>query len=923
MKQKKSIISRTVYEFPFFKDRLNIFPLFFTRALLACLICGFGSVTASLFLQMPIENLYLFLFSSGICFLFFVLFSFFRKGFVVLSVLAVSALLIFLYRKTLADNYKYFWEQLMTVCNGRFLETSEFTFGLEWNSVKHEHACFLMMYIISAFMAFVTAISSIHRFYPENIIIVEVIFLAPAFISESASYYPELGLFIASIAALCAVNTAYLSEEYLVTGSWRNAKKRFFGAERTYTKSNRKLSGFKKLRTDLRFFNRYSSSAVSLFVAFALVVTLVSSIFPKNGSIDITEFINSINRITTQASDVVFGTLINSEGYFSADTQNSEINISNSINSPMNSERGNSEALRVTLSTLSASVKTPIYLRGDIGYAYGNEKWDSIAGLDYDNYVFGGNSMEQILGTYSTDIEYLLFRQRAAFTGTDPETLFPAVNVKIDYTKKSNTVFMPLAPYELTFRGNAEFDCTGDFVTAARNVFSRISSFESLTIYPVVSGGNYENFGKLLFDYYSNYGNDMNLSFPDGINYETYEQNKTAYRAFVDTVYTRVPKSESENIVKLILNNYTIGGIVLDSGNKAADYAASMYGYTSDELSRLTNEYKQLILASELTRYLASGADYSYSLGAGNHSGENTYLGNFLFDTHKGHCALYATTLTLLLRYYGIPSRYVTGYVVNGRYQSKTDEGFVYSIKEKQLHAWVEVYFDDIGWLPFDPTPGIDETDVDTTEKTTEATTAVTTAKTTPAETTVSSDSENTTAPHTESTAATNSDNSNKSENNVLVTVLLYAVAIIAALALIFAVYNRIRAFLKSVDQKESELFKSFSEDEAAAACALMLRFTLRLLKLCGITRQNGETPLDFAARSEKLRPVKNIAFTEVMEIFERAEFAVRENVFISEDERRMCYLYVNRLTKKFLYEELQMPKRLLYRIKLFRFKSL
>ena len=57
------------------------------------------------------------------------------------------------------------------------------------------------------------------------------------------------------------------------------------------------------------------------------------------------------------------------------------------------------------------------------------------------------------------------------------------------------------------------------------------------------------------------------------------------------------------------------------------------------------------------------------------------------------------------LRVHGIPARYVEGYYLFSAAVAKGENGTV-SLSGQDAHAWVEVYFDGIGWLPVDVTPG-------------------------------------------------------------------------------------------------------------------------------------------------------------------------------------------------------------------------
>jgi transglutaminase-like putative cysteine protease len=72
----------------------------------------------------------------------------------------------------------------------------------------------------------------------------------------------------------------------------------------------------------------------------------------------------------------------------------------------------------------------------------------------------------------------------------------------------------------------------------------------------------------------------------------------------------------------------------------------------------------------------------------------------FLFEMNQGYCVYYATTMVTMLRTQDIPARFVTGYAPG---QSVGDDEYV--LRGYNSHAWVQVYFQGIGWVNFDPTP--------------------------------------------------------------------------------------------------------------------------------------------------------------------------------------------------------------------------
>lgn len=71
-----------------------------------------------------------------------------------------------------------------------------------------------------------------------------------------------------------------------------------------------------------------------------------------------------------------------------------------------------------------------------------------------------------------------------------------------------------------------------------------------------------------------------------------------------------------------------------------------------------------------------------------------------LFDTRKGYCEYYASAFIVMARSVGLPTRMVTGFFPADRDQEAG--GFLY--RERNAHAWPEVYLAGYGWVPFEPT---------------------------------------------------------------------------------------------------------------------------------------------------------------------------------------------------------------------------
>lgn len=72
----------------------------------------------------------------------------------------------------------------------------------------------------------------------------------------------------------------------------------------------------------------------------------------------------------------------------------------------------------------------------------------------------------------------------------------------------------------------------------------------------------------------------------------------------------------------------------------------------------------------------------------------------FIFEMDQGYCVYFATAMTVMLRTLGIPARFTVGYTTG---QHVADNKWV--IRGFNSHTWVEVFFPEVGWVAFNPTP--------------------------------------------------------------------------------------------------------------------------------------------------------------------------------------------------------------------------
>jgi len=81
----------------------------------------------------------------------------------------------------------------------------------------------------------------------------------------------------------------------------------------------------------------------------------------------------------------------------------------------------------------------------------------------------------------------------------------------------------------------------------------------------------------------------------------------------------------------------------------------------------------------------------------------------FLFDYQKGFCNYYSTAEIILLRSIGIPARWAIGYaqgqpIASDFAESGRFEETTFVVRQRDAHAWPEIYFPGLGWVEFEPT---------------------------------------------------------------------------------------------------------------------------------------------------------------------------------------------------------------------------
>ena len=103
--------------------------------------------------------------------------------------------------------------------------------------------------------------------------------------------------------------------------------------------------------------------------------------------------------------------------------------------------------------------------------------------------------------------------------------------------------------------------------------------------------------------------------------------------------------------------------------------------------------------AKAIEEHLTS-ASFTYTLHAPTSTGTDI-ISDFLLRDKAGYCIHFATAMAILARIEGIPSRVAVGFT------GGTQEGDGYKVTTDNMHAWPELYFEGLGWMPFEPTKSI------------------------------------------------------------------------------------------------------------------------------------------------------------------------------------------------------------------------
>ncbi|GAA3214207.1 DUF3488 and transglutaminase-like domain-containing protein [Microbacterium terregens] len=168
-------------------------------------------------------------------------------------------------------------------------------------------------------------------------------------------------------------------------------------------------------------------------------------------------------------------------------------------------------------------------------------------------------------------------------------------------------------------------------------------------------------------------------------------------------VVTNVPRPTLEQI-----RAHPAGGVEQRDGTTSlpADLAPIVGDLATEVTAETTNDYDALVALQSWFR----GPEFRYSLDAPveeGFDGSGTEAVAKFLELREGYCIHFASAFALMARTLGMPSRIVVGYLPGAATSDAVERETLYTVSSAQLHAWPEVLFEGIGWVPFEPTNGL------------------------------------------------------------------------------------------------------------------------------------------------------------------------------------------------------------------------
>lgn len=335
--------------------------------------------------------------------------------------------------------------------------------------------------------------------------------------------------------------------------------------------------------------------------------------------------------------------------------------------------------------TVDYPISNPLYIRGFVGGSYENGTWKRISRQEFSDWAQAQGSDEQTCAglVQSYPYEYLSFGREVCFNTVKDKH----VSLKLSQAQKG----YKLMPY-----------------------FTKISEEEQIradVIYPPVKDRQFEWDSFLgITEYETQFMNY--ITDPDMSEKEEFFTNYS--NTYVQDVYTRLPEEGLEKL-RAYAKERRAAQKTYEERWEEIQQKLKATGKTiwdTSEMEEILGEDGMNVLSMDERQYdieniremLWQDNWYSFDLKEAP-EGEDS-VEYFLFEQHKGYCTHFATAAALLFRLYGVPARFANGYLVMPSDFKRNEDGtWTASVTDERAHAWAEVFYDNIGFIPFEATP--------------------------------------------------------------------------------------------------------------------------------------------------------------------------------------------------------------------------
>lgn len=336
--------------------------------------------------------------------------------------------------------------------------------------------------------------------------------------------------------------------------------------------------------------------------------------------------------------------------------------------------------------TVDYPISSPLYIRGFAGGTYENGTWQRVSRQEFSDWA---QSMGGDENTYAEIVQSFPYEILLNYG-----MIGRVKHVSLEFTQELGRY--SLMPYFTKAPKEQEFLADGIYPPTEErklqwNSYMSLSDYDvslALGIY-MDTAAVFEDFSKrnTIFSAYGNYANKMYTRLP--------EEGLEKLRAYVEEYQNTHPSYEEQ---------MQAATDKLNASGKDAWYFEEMQKILTEEEWQLFTMTEREYQIKEFQQLLWEDNYYSFDLEEVPDGKDSVEY--FLFEQHKGYCVHFASAATLLLRMYGIPARFASGYLVlPSDFKENEDHTWTASVTDERAHAWTEIYNDNIGFTPLEATP--------------------------------------------------------------------------------------------------------------------------------------------------------------------------------------------------------------------------